>query len=332
MTRVCYHRQSPAREVNPEISPELSNFIDHLLEKDPRRRPQGAEEVSAVLDSLAGIAPLQPALHYLLWPTESMVMDSAALSDSTADIPRFLPKSILTRDDLRTSIFIWTVLATDLANAADLLRRCGDEPASRILLQYDRKVRDLLAQFAGFEIDKANGFVLLFRRPIDAVRFALTLKRRLAELARETEVDLDARVGIHVGEVHLRENPAGDVERGAKRFEAEGRTKAIATKVLHAARPGQILITQGVYELARLAKLDLDGSENLVWQEHSKQDVEGLDETVSIFEVVHADPLTLERHGSDPGAGGSAARRPRRIVLMVAALLAALAAVLLSLL
>lgn len=310
MTRVCYHRQRPARELNVEISPELSNLLDHLLEKDPMSRPQSASEVSAVLDSLAGIAPLPPSLGYLLWPTESAVLD-ATLSDSTAGIPRFLPKSLLSSEELRNSIFIWTVLATELFNRANFLTDLGDEMASRIFIGFDRCVRDLLAEYTGFEIDKSDGFLLLFRRPIDAVRFALVFRRKLAEFSCKIEVELKTRVGIHVGEIHLRENPVEDVERGAKRFEAEGRTKIIATQIMQQAACGQILISQGVYELARLARLDMaDPERGVVWKEHKRQD-----EVTSLFEVTFAD--AQESMGEIPEQDNDEVRRRWRRAVMI---------------
>jgi eukaryotic-like serine/threonine-protein kinase len=51
LTRICTHRQTPLREVNPAIPAPLSALADQLLEKDPARRPQSAREVAAALES-----------------------------------------------------------------------------------------------------------------------------------------------------------------------------------------------------------------------------------------------------------------------------------------
>jgi tetratricopeptide (TPR) repeat protein/tRNA A-37 threonylcarbamoyl transferase component Bud32 len=51
LTRICTHRQTPLREVNPAIPAPLSVLVDQLLEKDPARRPRSAREVAASLES-----------------------------------------------------------------------------------------------------------------------------------------------------------------------------------------------------------------------------------------------------------------------------------------
>jgi len=56
LARVCSFRQRPASSVRSEVPPELSDLIDHLLEKDPVHRPQSADDVAAALESLAGTA------------------------------------------------------------------------------------------------------------------------------------------------------------------------------------------------------------------------------------------------------------------------------------
>ncbi|MES1210816.1 MAG: protein kinase, partial [Acidobacteriota bacterium] len=53
LMRICTARQVPARELRPEIPEGLSSLIDHLLEKDPAFRPQGAGKVASILGDLA---------------------------------------------------------------------------------------------------------------------------------------------------------------------------------------------------------------------------------------------------------------------------------------
>lgn len=53
LRRVCAHRQTPAREHNPAVSPALSGLIDRLLEKEPARRPESVEAVLADLERIA---------------------------------------------------------------------------------------------------------------------------------------------------------------------------------------------------------------------------------------------------------------------------------------
>ncbi|MES1240735.1 MAG: protein kinase [Acidobacteriota bacterium] len=53
LQRVLHHRPPPASEVDPGIPAELSELIDHLLEKQPLLRPRDAEEVAQRLRALA---------------------------------------------------------------------------------------------------------------------------------------------------------------------------------------------------------------------------------------------------------------------------------------
>ncbi|MFL6194735.1 MAG: protein kinase domain-containing protein [Thermoanaerobaculia bacterium] len=53
LTRVCTLRQEPLRSLDPAIPEPLARLVDHLLEKDPARRPGSAREVAEILDSLA---------------------------------------------------------------------------------------------------------------------------------------------------------------------------------------------------------------------------------------------------------------------------------------
>ena len=59
-----------------------------------------------------------------------------------------------------------------------------------------------------------DDFLLLFERPINAVRYALSYHQTLAKLSEELDISLVSRVGIHLGEVILRVNKPEDVARG----------------------------------------------------------------------------------------------------------------------
>ena len=57
LNRICAARQTPLREIRPEVPVGLSDLVDRLLEKDPARRPQSADEVARSLAGLAGLPP-----------------------------------------------------------------------------------------------------------------------------------------------------------------------------------------------------------------------------------------------------------------------------------
>jgi predicted ATPase/class 3 adenylate cyclase len=141
------------------------------------------------------------------------------------------------------------LLLTDLVDSAALAQRLGDEAMARVWAAHDRVARDLLRTWRGREIDKTDGFLLMFAEAVDALGYVLDYHRALHAL-QGTLPDVDgaplrlhARAGLHVGEVSVRENPAADVALGAKPLEVDGVTKPLAARVMSTALGGQTLIT-----------------------------------------------------------------------------------------
>ena len=180
---------------------------------------------------------------------------------------------------------IRTVLLCDLVASTQLVERLGDAAAADLLARHDRAARDLLSAFSGREIDKSDGFLLLFERPIEAVRFAIAYRARLRELATAFDAAIDARVGIHLGEVVLRENAPDDVARGAKPLEVEGLAKAIAARVMSLARGGRILLTRAAYDFARRGAVGTKQEAPLRWAVHGNYRFAGIADLVEVCEV-----------------------------------------------
>jgi serine/threonine-protein kinase len=187
---------------------------------------------------------------------------------------------------LPADLAVKTLLLTDLVDSTKIVERLGDERAVGVSLRHDRVARDLVARFGGREIDKTDGFLLLFDHPADALACALAYHEALLELSRETGVQLRARAGIHEGEVFLRENPPEDVARGAKPLEVEGIAKPTAARLMSLARGKQTLMTRAAFDEARrsLARGDLSRRE-LTWLAHGPYRFKGLDKPVEVFEV-----------------------------------------------
>lgn len=147
--------------------------------------------------------------------------------------------------DTPSTAVIKTLLLTDLVDSTKLFERVGDVRATEVSADYDRVARDLLDRFNGREIDKTDGFLLLFDRPIDATRYALAYQSDLVKLRERTNAPISGRMEIHLGEVFLRENSPEDVARGAKALEVDGLAKHTVARVASLARGGQTLLTQG---------------------------------------------------------------------------------------
>ena len=165
------------------------------------------------------------------------------------------------------------LLLTDLVDSAGTAQRLGDAEMGRLWAAHDRAARDLLRSWRGREIDKTDGFLLLFDEPGDALGYVLDYHRAL----RALNPPLKARAGLHVGALTLRETPQADVALGAKPLEADGISKPIAARVMSTARGGQTLLTQ--------AALDALGPVPERTVSHGHWLVKGLPEPIELFEV-----------------------------------------------
>src|SRR6185312_7097819 len=221
------------------------------------------------------------------------------------------------------------VLVCDLADSAQLTQRLGDVEAAELAQRLDRIARDLVYHHRGQEIDKSDGFLLLFERPVYAVAFALDYQRRLRELATAESLPLSARIGIHVGDVVLWENTPDDVARGAKPTEVEGLAKPVAARLMSLALPGQILISAVACMLAQRAQAELVAQRAPPqWKMHGRYQFKGVAEPLQVYEVGETGIAPLKR----PAYSGKAHRevpwwrRPGMLALEAAALIAAVAA------
>jgi predicted ATPase/class 3 adenylate cyclase len=131
------------------------------------------------------------------------------------------------------------LLLTDLVDSTRLTESLGDAAAAALWTAHDRAARERLGAWRGREIDKSDGFLLLFECAADALGYALDYHRALAAI----DSRLRARVGLHVGPVSLRANEAADIARGAKPLEVEGVAKPVAARVMALAAGGQTLLT-----------------------------------------------------------------------------------------
>ncbi|MEE9296189.1 MAG: tetratricopeptide repeat protein, partial [Phycisphaerae bacterium] len=195
--------------------------------------------------------------------------------DFASDQPQFAAQTVVT-----------TLLVTDLVDSTSLVDRLGDTKAASIFSQQDRLARDLLKTHGGQEIDKTDGFLMLFARPVDAVLYALAYHEGLAELSEELGTKLQVRTGVHLGELIVHRNTPEDVARGAKPVEVEGLAKPMAARIMSLALGGQTLITRSAFDLARRGVVGSETApQRTKWVAHGPYVLKGCDEPVEIFEV-----------------------------------------------
>ena len=184
-----------------------------------------------------------------------------------------------------------TLLLTDLCDSTMLVERLGDGPAAELFRAHDRLVLELQQRWRGRLIDRSDGLLLLFERPIDGLGFALDYSRGLRELGdrpevRDRKLSLLARAGLHVGEVLTWQNSESAVQAGAKPLEVEGLAKPLAGRLMTLARPGQILLSATAEPLARRAARELgERADHLIWKSHGRWRFKGVPDGQEVFEV-----------------------------------------------
>jgi len=163
---------------------------------------------------------------------------------------------------------------TDIVDSTALDARLGEAAARAIWAAHDRQARDLVARHGGREIDRTDGFFLLFESVGDAVGFALAYHAALAGLS------LAARVGVHAGAVTLRASEPEDVRRGAKPLEVDGAAKPLAARIMSLALGGQTLLSAAA-RLALGARLPPGWSA----ESHGHYRLKGIPAPVEVWEI-----------------------------------------------
>ncbi len=178
------------------------------------------------------------------------------------------------------------IVFTDLVDSTRLVSELGDVAGAAYIAEHDECARAAMRASGGREIDKSDGFLMLFARPIDAVKFALLLHDGIAALSSRSGVHLATRVGIHLGEVYLRESTPEAILHGAKAVAAEGISIAIAARTMSLAKGGQTLMTRGAFDLARRAAVGDDSlPAGVLWMAHGPYSLKGIDASIEIAEV-----------------------------------------------
>ena len=303
LSRICLRQETPVHELVPEVSESFSALVSRLLEKGPARRPQSAEQVQQMLAEvtmeMSGMIPVfSRGDHERFDPAPGTGMPETEPPSAAPAPTGALPTS--------SGPTVRTLLLNDLVDSTKWVETLGDERAAQIFEQHDRMAREILKATDGREIDKSDGFLMLFERPMDAVRFALGYHAALEEISAREGVTVSSRVGIHVGEVVLRENSAEDVARGAKPLEVEGLAKAMAARFMTLAGARQTLISRGVYDLGKRAAVGaLDLPEGLRWVAHGRYTMKGVAEPVRVCEVGVA--------GSSPFSAPADTKKVKRV-------------------
>ncbi|MEO7062692.1 MAG: putative peptide modification system cyclase [Dokdonella sp.] len=227
-----------------------------------------------------------------------------------------------------TKPLLRTLVLCDLVDSTALVERLGDQRGAELFRKHDRMARTVLHAHGGLEIDKTDGFLLMFERPVQAVAFALAYQRGLKQLTADEGFVVAARVGIHVGDVLTFDNSAEDIAKGAKRLEVEGLVKPVAARLMQLALPNQILLSGVAYSLAHRAQGQFgEQLATLRWRSYGHYRFKGVPDPTLVFEVgeeglapLRAPPWSGKAHRETPFW-----RRPAMLSIEMLLLLALIA-------
>jgi class 3 adenylate cyclase len=125
-----------------------------------------------------------------------------------------------------------TVLFIDIVGSTERVARLGDRQWRELLGRFHRKVREVLRQYRGREINTTgDGFFAAFDGPARAVRCAGAIRNAVHPLG------LEVRCGLHTGECEIVGN------------DLAGIAVHIGARVGALAGPGEVLVSQTVRDL-----------------------------------------------------------------------------------
>ena len=134
-----------------------------------------------------------------------------------------------------------TVLFTDIVGSTSLQAKLGDRGWKELVERHHAIVRDLVQLHRGQEQDTAgDGFYIRFDGPARAVRCA----QQIVEGVRPLGIEI--RAGLHTGECEIVDG------------KCSGLSVSIGARVMAAAEPSQVLVSQTVKDLTAGSALTFD--------------------------------------------------------------------------
>lgn len=177
-----------------------------------------------------------------------------------------------------------TLLFTDIVGSTKIKQQLGDRDGVAVMGNHHALVREILAGFPeGEEISTAgDSFFIVFVKPSDAVKFALTLQSRLRAEAKETSHPVLDRIGIHLGEVVVQ-----DEDGSGRPKDLFGIQVDTCARVMSLGDGDQIVMTRSVFDNARqvLKGQDIEGVGELSWMNHGPYVMKGVEDPLEVCEV-----------------------------------------------
>jgi serine/threonine protein kinase len=271
---------APVRELRPEVPDELGALVAELLAKDPADRPIDTQSVarrlalSARVHGVAGVRAPAGAVG------AAHAGDLAALS--TASSLHVLPAARASRPSETPVPVLRMIVLIDVTAAVPAAAHDAVRHAVQV-------ARELSIRCHGLEMASAAAcYAALFERTTDAVGFALAVQHALAQADAGADRDhaSAARIAVHLGEVAVTGAVTTAPEHGGRPLAVTGSAVETGARVLAMGLPHQILVTRGVFDLARRWAIpgSLDDAE-LRWLAHGSYALRDVEQPVELFEV-----------------------------------------------
>ena len=133
----------------------------------------------------------------------------------------------------------------DIVDSTKTTEKLGDFKMSQKMRLYDRISRGLLIKWDGLEIDRTDGYLLIFETMREALEYSTEYHKLV-----ERHLGFQSRIGIHAGIVIMHSNDSFFVSRGAKPIEVEGIQKSVCARIMSLAQGGQTLLSSRAGQIA----------------------------------------------------------------------------------
>lgn len=154
-----------------------------------------------------------------------------------------------------------TILFTDMESSTALTLRLGDEKAQELVRAHNAAVREALKAHGGTEIKHTgDGIMASFPSARGAIEAAVAIQRRLSDSDGPR-----VRIGLNAGEPVAEER------------DLFGTSVQLAARVCNEAKPGQILVSNVVRELA--------AGKGFLFSDHGDVVLRGFEDPVRLYEV-----------------------------------------------
>jgi class 3 adenylate cyclase len=155
-----------------------------------------------------------------------------------------------------------TVMFTDVVGSTERAAALGDRRWTALLDAHDDAVRRELVAYRGREIKTmGDGFLATFDGPARGIRCARAIRDAAANL------DVDVRVGLHTGEIELRDDDVGGI------------AVHIGQRVAAAAQPSEIVVSSTVK--------DLVAGSGIEFEDRGERELKGVPGTWRLFAVTN---------------------------------------------